>query len=226
MLGRDDPDSTGGGVDRELFEWDRCAPLIRVLVHHDQCLWRTALRRGLASEQGLHLIEDFSRDEDAVSAALRLRPDVLVHDSGLLAPARAAELCAALPGLSVLLLVDPDRRASIVPDLTRLAPRVGFMTTGETFERLIEAIHRLTGGEAVIDPAIALAAIRAPANPLTQREQEVLSLVVTGATTREIAEKLFLRVGTVRNYLSNAIHKSGARSRIDAVRIAQEAGWI
>lgn len=78
----------------------------------------------------------------------------------------------------------------------------------------------------MIDGAIALAAMRARSNPLTKREREVLSHAGTGATTREIAELLFLRVETVRNYLSNAIHKSGARSRIDAVRIAQDAGWI
>ncbi|MFG3342142.1 response regulator transcription factor [Glycomyces sp. NPDC048151] len=200
--------------------------MIRVLVQHDQCLWRTALRRGLAAEQGIVLIDETSRDEDAVTAALRLRPDVLVHDSGLLPPERAEALCAALPETNVLLLVDPTRRAGLSQDLTRLVPRVGFVTTGETFERLIDAIHRLIGGEAVIGPGIALAAIRARENPLTKREQEVLSHVRTGATTREIAETLFLRVETVRNYLSNAIHKSGARSRIDAVRIAQEAGWI
>jgi two-component system response regulator DesR len=200
--------------------------MIRVLVHHEQCLWRTALRRGLTGEQGIDLVEDVNRDEDVVAAALRVRPDVLVHDSGLLPPLRAEAVCAALPGMSVLLLVDPDRRSGLSPELARLAPRVGFMTTGEPFERFIEAIHRITGGETVIDGGIALAAMRARANPLTKREQEVLSHVVTGATTREIAETLFLRVGTVRNYLSNAIHKSGARSRIDAVRIAQEAGWI
>ncbi|MEU5153591.1 response regulator transcription factor [Glycomyces sp. NPDC021274] len=200
--------------------------MIRVLVQHDQCLWRTALRRGLSGEQGITLIDDAERNEDALTAALRLQPDVLVHDTGLLPPERAEALCAALPDMSVLLLVDPTRTAGLSQDLTRLAPRVGFMTTGETFERLIDAIHRLTGGEAVIDGTIALAAMRARSNPLTKREREVLSQVGTGATTREIADLLFLRVETVRNYLSNAIHKSGARSRIDAVRIAQEAGWI
>ncbi|MCC3763169.1 response regulator transcription factor [Glycomyces sp. TRM65418] len=200
--------------------------MIRVLVHHEQCLWRTALRRGLAGEQGIDLVDDVNQDDDVVTTALRVRPDVLIHDSGLLPPARAAEICGALPGMSVLLLVDPSRAAGLPPDLTLMAPRVGFINTGETFDRLIEAIHRLTGGEPVIDGSIALAAIRAQANPLTKREQEVLSLILTGATTREIAEKMFLQVGTVRNYLSNAIHKSGARSRIDAVRIAQEAGWI
>lgn len=199
--------------------------MIRVLVQHDQCLWHTALHRGLAGEQGI-VIEDAERDEDVLAAALRLRPDILVHDSGLLPPERAEALCTALPDTSVLLLVDPTRNAGLAQDLARLAPRVGFMTTGETFERLIDAIHRLTGGEAVIDAGIALAAMRARSNPLTKREREVLSLVGTGATTREIAESLFLRVETVRNYLSNSIHKSGARSRIDAVRIAQEAGWI
>jgi two-component system response regulator DesR len=184
------------------------------------------LARGLAAEQGIAFVSHVELDEDLVSAVLRVRPDVLIHDGGLLPTERAAKVCATVPGVSVLLLLDPCRRTGLQLDLTGLAPRVGVMTTHDTFERLIEAIHRLVRGEAVIDSGIALNTMKARANPLTHREQEVLRHVVTGATTREIAETLFLRVGTVRNYLSNAIHKSGARSRIDAVRIAQEAGWI
>lgn len=200
--------------------------MIRVLVQHDQCLWRTALARGLAGEQGIAFVSHVDSDEDLMAAVSRVRPDVVVHDGGLLPTERAAKVCATVPGVSVLLLLDPCRQSGLQLDLTGLAPRVGVMTTHDTFERFIEAIHRLVRGEAVIDSGIALNAMRARANPLTHREQEVLRHIVTGATTREIAETLFLRVGTVRNYLSNAIHKSGARSRIDAVRIAQEAGWI
>jgi len=200
--------------------------MIRVLVKHDQRLWRTALARGLAAVQGISMVADLAPEEDLVAAGRRTRPHVVVHEAALLLPEQVASICMALPDSSVLLLADPRQAAGIRPDLAALAPRVGIMTTCAPFERFVEAIHQLTRGEAVIDAGVALATLRAQHNPLTQREQEVLRHVVTGATTGEIAEKLFLQVGTVRNYLSNAIQKSGGRSRIDAVRIAQEAGWI
>ncbi|MCD0442846.1 response regulator transcription factor [Glycomyces sp. A-F 0318] len=200
--------------------------MIRVLLKHDQCLWRTALACGLDRAHGITVVADLDRDEDVIAAVHRTRPDLLVHEGALLPPESMAALCAALPETGVLLLVDPARPACPLSELARLAPRVGVTTTDTTFEGLVEAIHRLARGEAVLDARVGLAALKAKANPLTPREQEVLGLVVTGATTREIADKLYLGVGTVRNYLSNAIHKAGARSRIDAIRIAQEAGWI
>jgi two-component system response regulator DesR len=213
------------GLAAGLFTAEQIGAMIRVLLRHGQSLLRTALARGLERAHGITMVADLACD-DVVTAARRTRPHILVHEGGLMPPETLASLCAALPETSVLLLVEPDRPACALPDLTRLVPRVGVMTTHETFEGLVDAIHRLARGETVLDARIAMAALRARANPLTPREQEVLSLILTGATTREIADKLFLEVGTVRNYLSNAIHKSGARSRIDAVRIAQEAGWI
>jgi two-component system response regulator DesR len=200
--------------------------MIRVLLKHDQDLWRTALARGLDGVQGITAVHDDVAGEDVIAAARRIRPHVLVHEAGLLANEHVASVCSALPDSNVLLLLDPRRPLETRPELTRFAPRVGIMTTEDTFDRFVEAIHRLTRGEPVIDSDIALAALRSRANPLTPREREVLGFAATGARTGEIAEKLFLRVGTVQNYLSNAIHKSGARNRIDAVRIAQSAGWI
>ncbi|SDD04670.1 response regulator transcription factor [Glycomyces harbinensis] len=200
--------------------------MIRVLLKHDKSLWRTALARGLDKAHGITVVADLDCDEDVIAAASRMRPHILVHEAGLLPSETLTVLCEALPETGVLLLIDPGRSAGVLPDLTWLVPRVGVMTTDATFEGFVEAIHRLSRGEAVLDARVAVAALRARANPLTPREQEVLGLILTGATTRDIADKLFLEVGTVRNYLSNAIHKSGARSRIDAVRIAQEAGWI
>ncbi|RRR98554.1 response regulator transcription factor [Glycomyces terrestris] len=200
--------------------------MIRVLLKHDQDLWRTALARGLGGVQEITEVHDLSPGEDVIAAARQVRPHVLVHEAGLLPHEHVASVCSALPDANVLLLMDPNRPADIRPEVTRFAPRVGIMTTGDSFDRFVEAIRRLMRGEPVIDAEIALAAMRSRANPLTPREREVLGLAATGARTVEIAEKLFLRVGTVQNYLSNAIHKLGARSRIDAVRIAQGAGWI
>lgn len=82
------------------------------------------------------------------------------------------------------------------------------------------------GGEHVIDPALAAAALAQGASPLTEREREVLAACVGGAAVAEVAKRLFLSEGTVRNYLSIVIQKLGARNRIEAARIAQEKGWL
>lgn len=200
--------------------------MIRVLLKHNQDLLRTALARGLGGVSDITEVHDLPEGEDVITAARRVRPHVVVHEAGLLSSDRMASVCAALPESNVLLLMDPRRPGEVRPELARFAPRVGIMTTEDSFDRFVEAIRRLTRGEPVLDADVALAAIRSRANPLTPREREVLGLAATGARTREIADKLFLRVGTVQNHLSNAIHKSGARSRIDAIRIAQESGWI
>lgn len=93
-------------------------------------------------------------------------------------------------------------------------------------DELAAAVRTVAAGGSVIDPALASAALLAPESPLTQRETEVLRLSATGAQPMEIAERLFLSYGTVRNYLTSAVGKLGARNRIDAVRIATESGWI
>ncbi|MGH8791623.1 MAG: response regulator transcription factor [Stackebrandtia sp.] len=100
------------------------------------------------------------------------------------------------------------------------------MTADESIDRLVGGVRRLARGIAVVDAVMAASALTPVDNPLTDRETQVLSLTATGASTREIADMLSLRVGTVRNYLSSVAAKTGARSRLDAVRIAQESGWI
>ena len=92
--------------------------------------------------------------------------------------------------------------------------------------RLADGIRRVARGERVIDPALAVAALRAPRNPLTMRELEVLRVLAMGLPSAEIAAKLDLRIGTVCNYVSTIIRKTGARNRVEAVRIAGESGWL
>ncbi len=93
-------------------------------------------------------------------------------------------------------------------------------------EQLADAIRRVAAGERVVDPALAAATLATGASPLTARERDVLVAARPGATIAEIAEKLFLSEGTVRNYLSSAIAKAGARNRAEAVRTADEQGWL
>jgi two-component system response regulator DesR len=98
----------------------------------------------------------------------------------------------------------------------------GFLVHDCPAEILTEAIRQLASGNEVIDPGPALGA---PC-PLTSREAEALKAAAQGSTTAEIAASLFLTAGTVRNYLSRAIAKTGARNRVGAIRIAEESGWL
>jgi two-component system response regulator DesR len=92
--------------------------------------------------------------------------------------------------------------------------------------RLVEAIRTVAGGERVVNPELALKALDAEETPLTAREIEVLQLFAGGAEAAEIAKALSLTVGTVRNYLTAIVSKVGARNRVDAIRIARQAGWL
>ncbi|WP_100444235.1 response regulator transcription factor [Glycomyces xiaoerkulensis] len=201
--------------------------MIQVLMKYGPSLLGTALERVLAFEPDMTVVGRLTWSDALEPAGGDPPPDVVVLD------ARKAEkvesecraLSEALPAANLLVMIPADGPA-VQPDLARMAPRVGFITTDESWERFTDAIRRLAGGGAVIGPDVALAALKAKDNPLTEREREALALMLTGASTQEVADLLYLRVGTVRNYLSSAIGKTGARTRIDAIRIAQEAGWI
>jgi two-component system response regulator DesR len=102
----------------------------------------------------------------------------------------------------------------------------GFVVKDAPPEQLADAIRRVAAGERVVDPVLAAATLASGVSPLTARERDVLVAARPGATVAEIAGKLFLSEGTVRNYLSTAIAKAGARNRIEAVRLAEERGWL
>jgi two-component system, NarL family, response regulator DesR len=102
----------------------------------------------------------------------------------------------------------------------------GFVIKDSPPEQLADAIRRVAAGERVVDPVLAADTLRAGVSPLTARERDVLIAARPGATVSEIAGRLFLSEGTVRNYLSAAIAKTGTRNRAEAVRIADERGWL
>jgi two-component system response regulator DesR len=140
---------------------------------------------------------------------------------GLTAAAQLAEL---LPSCRVLILTTFGR-----PGYLRRAMEsgaVGFLLKDAPAGQLASAIRRTAAGERVVDPSLALAALGEGANPLTDREREVLAVAARGASIAEIAAQLFLSEGTVRNYLSTAIQKLNARNRVEAARIAEEKGWL
>jgi two-component system, NarL family, response regulator DesR len=200
---------------------------IRILLVERTNLLREALAAVLAAESDLAVPASIANIHEVVPVARAVQPDVAVIDIDLLAGCDftlAQELTEALPGCSILVLADPE---SPNPLRTALDSHVrGFVGKDALPNRLADAIRLVAGGERVIDPTLAVAALRAPRNPLTGREREVLELMAQGLPSAEIATRLHLASGTVGNYVSTIIRKAGARNRLEAVRVAEESGWL
>ena len=138
--------------------------------------------------------------------------------------AAAGVLAQEVPSCRPLILTTFGRPGSLRRAMESGA--YGFVVKDAPPERLADAIRRVAAGERVVDPALAAATLASGASPLTTRERDVLVASRPGATVAEIAEKLYLSEGTVRNYLSSAIAKTGTRNRAEAVRIADQNGWL
>lgn len=200
--------------------------MIRVLLGHRNTLIGRALSAILSREPDLYVLGELAKPEDLMSFAVRERPTVVVLDQFVAESDDLDQLCHEVPAPSVLVVFE---RQTFVPTgrrLVRSAPRVGLIANDASPDQLVEAVRRLSRGRPVVDIELAMAALTAGDNPLTCREQEVLNLVSTGATAQEVARALVLSTGTVRNHLSRILAKTGARTRIEAVRKAQVAGWI
>ena len=182
----------------------------------------------LSQESDLKVVAQVERLEEVHTAIRQTRAEVVVLDIDLPGAVPIDELCGELcaPGSGLNVLVLMERWIDCGHSLLRLAPRVGILAVEGPPRRLIEGIRQLMLGHVVLDPELALAGLAAGSNPLTEREREVLRLCEDGTPTKAIAAKLFLSAGTVRNYLSRTMMKTGARSRFEAARIAHEEGWI
>jgi two-component system, NarL family, response regulator DesR len=143
---------------------------------------------------------------------------------GLDGLATATNLHAQLPDCQSLVLTGLSQPGYLLRALK--AHVRGFLLKDAPAATLADGIRRVAKGERVIDPELVAPALETGESPLTQRETDVLRAADSGVTTDEMAKALHLSPATVRNYLSNAISKVGARNRIDAVRIARDAGWL
>ncbi|MDP9863941.1 MULTISPECIES: response regulator transcription factor [Streptosporangium] len=202
--------------------------MIRVLLAEDQHVIRGALVALLGLEPDLEVVAAVESGDAVVPSALIHRPDVAVLDidmpgtlDGL---AAAAVLRAELPGCRVLMLTGYGKPGHLRRALG--AQVDGFLLKTAPPEELVSGIRKVAGGERVLDPSLAVTAWDLADNPLTPREADVLRLAAEGAEATEIAGRLYLSAGTVRNYLTTIVTKLNARNRTDAVRIASEAGWI
>ncbi|MFI2712940.1 response regulator [Micromonospora sp. NPDC018662] len=200
---------------------------IRLLLADDQALVRGALAALLSLEPDLSVVAEVSRGDEVVPAALRTHPDVALLDvemPGLDGVAATAALRAALPGCRVLVVTTFGR-----PGYLRRAMEAGangFVVKDTPARQLADAVRRVHAGLRVVDPTLAAETLATGASPLTERETEVLRTARGGGTVAELAATLHLSEGTVRNHLSSAIGKTGARNRADAVRVAEANGWL
>jgi two-component system response regulator DesR len=201
--------------------------VIRVLVAEDMHMIRSALVALLSLESDMEVVAELDRGDAIVQSALDTRPDVAVLDidlpgtDGLTA---AEELHRRLPECRTLVLTGLSQPGNLLRAL-KVHVR-GFIVKDAPADTLLGGIRRVAAGERVIDPDLVAAALETGASPLTGRETDVLRAAEDGIPTDQIAARLSLSPATVRNYLSNSISKVGARNRIDAIRIARNAGWL
>ena len=199
----------------------------RVLLAEDQAMVRGALAALLALEPDLEVVAEVGRGDEVVPRALESRPDVALLDiemPGLDGLAAAAQLRTALPACRVVILTTFGRPGYLRRAME--AGATGFLLKDAPATELADAIRRVARGQRVVDPALAVAALSEGANPLSEREREALALAATSGTVADIATSLGLSEGTVRNHLSAAIQKMGARNRAEAARIAADKGWL
>ncbi len=203
--------------------------MIRILLAHGRALLRGALAALLCQEADVDVVAEVGGLDEVVPMAHRCRPDLVILDLDLVDIdhlAALSNLSRALPNKALLVLADVKQSSLLANTASRELPQVGFVSKQAPPARLVEAVRKLSRGEPTLDPQLAVAALTGRGNPLTTREREVLVLAAAGAPAKEIAARLFLATGTVRNYLSSSMGKTGARTRIEAIRIAQEAGWL
>ncbi|MGW9628104.1 response regulator [Microbacterium sp. NPDC055521] len=203
------------------------ADAIRLLLVDDQALIRGAMAALLELEGDMTVLGTGADGTDAVRLAAELRPDVCLMDiqmPGMDGIEATRAVRAACPGTRVLIVTTFARPGYLRSALD--AGAAGFVAKDAPAEQLADAVRRVHAGLRVLDPSLAEQSLFEGANPLSERERQVLRLAADGRTAGRIAEEVFLSPGTVRNVLSSAIGKTGAANRAQAVRSAQDKGWI
>ena len=201
--------------------------VIRVLLADDQALVRGAMGALLDLEPDIEVVAQAGRGDEVVAAARDSGADVCLLDiqmPGVDGVEAARQVRDQLPGVRVVMVTTFDRPGYLRRALD--AGAVGFVVKTAPAARLAEVVRRAHAGLRTVDPQLANDLLFSGPNPLTTREQEVLSLARGGEPVARLARKLFLSPGTVRNHLSSAIGKTGAANRVEAARIATERGWL
>lgn len=201
--------------------------MIRVLLAEDQAMVRGALAALLSREKDIEVVAEVARGDAVVEAARTNQPDIALLDiempggDGL---AASQALRTVLPSCRVVILTTFGRSGYLRRAMDSGA--VGFLLKDAPASELASALRRIMDGERVVDPELALLALSEGNNPLTPREREVLSAALPGIGHAEIAARLSLSEGTVRNHLSAAMQKLGVHNRLEAARLAEQRGWL
>jgi DNA-binding NarL/FixJ family response regulator len=207
---------------------------IRILLAEDQTLMRQGLKTILETESGLRVIGEAADGKAAVKLALDSRPDIILMDvqmPNMNGVEATAAICRAWPEARVIILTTFDRDDYVFQGVR--AGAVGYLLKDLPAEKLIETIRRVNGGEVFIQPEIASRTLRAALHspgdliePLSDREREVLVMLAQGIPNKEIADKLHIAEGTVKNHVSNILGKLQAQNRTEAADIARRRGLI
>ena len=200
--------------------------MIRVAVARDEGYFGVPVRARLEANPDMHFIGTLPLDDDLPGLAAGMWPQVIVIDtermvSQVLPVATAVH--SASPSCAMLLLCDPAKRGMLPP--RHRSGVLNFLVKDASAAMLSDTVRRLAGGERVVSPMLQAASLNTE-RWLSTRELEVLGLAADGDSVKEIAGRLYLSGGTVRNYLSAVIAKTGARNRLDAIRIARKGGWL
>ncbi|MCT1866780.1 response regulator transcription factor [Dermabacter sp. p3-SID358] len=201
--------------------------MIRVLIADDQAMVRGALAALLNLEDDIDVVAEAANGEEALTAAASTAIDVALLDiemPKLDGIETTAALRARHPDIRCLIVTTFGRPGYLRRALD--AGARGFVVKETPAEKLAEAVRKIHAGQRVVDPALATESLFEGANPLTEREQEILRIARDGEKISNIAKKVHLSEGTVRNYLSSAIHKTGSATRAAAAKRAEERGWL
>lgn len=201
--------------------------MIQVLIVENMNLVRGGLIALLDAHPDMSVVAAIEASDKAVPTALELGPDVALVGAGLPGGdgfSVARRINAELPSCGIVIMANRRRPG----DLRRAvaAGVKGYLLIDAPPADLADAVRRVAQGERVIDSELAFAALGTTESPLTERELDVLRLAAQGLSSADIANHLFLSVRTVRNHMSRIIGKVGARNRVDAIRIADDSGWL
>ena len=201
--------------------------MIKLLLADDQALVRGAMAALLDMESDLKVVAEVGRGDEVVAAVRDHDVDVALLDvemPGMDGVAAARELHRLVPGCRVLMVTTFGRAGYLRQAMA--AGASGFIVKDTPARQLADAVRRVHQGLRVVDPALAAQSLAQGDSPLTERETDVLRAARDGGTVADIARELHLSEGTVRNHLSSAIGKTGARTRAEAVRLAVDNGWL
>jgi two-component system, NarL family, response regulator DesR len=200
---------------------------VRIMIAEDQTMVRQALVALLGLETDIEVVAEAADGDEALAMACKHHPDVAVLDIEMPGPSGievAGRLSASGFGGKVVIVTTFDRPGYLRAAMA--AGASGFLLKDAPAADLAAAIRKVAVGQRVVDPSLAAAALALGDSPLTARESEVLAAAASHDAIADIAGRLHLSPGTVRNHLSAAIQKLGARNRAEAVEIAQQKGWL